>query len=98
MRVNFAVWSVANDQDDLIWYSGNKESSTIWKRQMSAIATIKQQGRIMFMYMELLMDADKFGKLRLKFQTQKGREVRNYNESKGSFDVIVKQYFFKIRG
>ena len=22
--VNFAVWSVANDQDDLIWYSGNQ--------------------------------------------------------------------------
>ena len=40
----------------LIWYSGNKESANVWTADVS-ISSHKRQGRIMFMYMELLMDS-----------------------------------------
>lgn len=89
--VNFAVWSVANDQDDLIWYSGNKESANVWTADVS-ISSHKTAGTYnVHVYGVVNGQQINLGQTTFEVSNPKGKtEVRNYNSVKGSFDVIVK--------
>ena len=89
--VNFAVWSVANDQDDLIWYSGNKESANVWTADVS-ISSHKTAGTYnVHVYGVVNGQQINLGQTTFEVSSPKGKtEVRNYNSVKGSFDVIVK--------
>ena len=77
--VNFAVWSVANDQDDLIWYSGNKESANVWTADVS-ISSHKTAGTY---------NVHVYGVVNGQ-QINLGQTTFEVSSPKGSFDVIVK--------
>lgn len=89
--VNFAVWSVANDQDDLIWYSGNKESANVWTADVS-ISSHKTAGTYnVHVYGVVNGQQINLGQTTFEVSSPKGKaEVKNYNAVKGTFDVIVK--------
>lgn len=88
--VSFAVWSNANGQDDLIWYQGTRKDSATWNTEI-AISNHKTAGTYnVHVYgivngAQILLAANTF-----EISSPKSSvEVKNYNESKGTFDIIV---------
>ena len=55
--VTCSVELLQNDQDDLIWYSGQQRKCKCMDLADVSISSHKTQGRIMSMHMELLMDS-----------------------------------------
>ena len=89
-QVRFAVWSDVNGQDDLIWYDAKKKSST-WSTEIS-IANHKTAGVYnVHVYSTVGKKQTLIGNTTFKVSSPTGTlEVKNYSESKGSFEVILK--------
>ena len=89
-QVRFAVWSDVNGQDDLIWYDAKKKSST-WSTEIS-IANHKTAGVYnVHVYSTVGKKQTLIGNTTFEVSSPTGTlEVKNYSESKGSFEVILK--------
>jgi len=91
--VDFAVWSESDGQDDLIWYSGSKNSSGVWSTTVP-INKHKTAGR----YIVHVYATPNSGKQRAVGTTTFTVDgpslgsvtVQNVNATAGTFDVIVK--------
>ena len=88
--VSFAVWSDVNGQDDLIWYDSKKAGST-WSKEI-AIADHKTAGIYNVHVYTMVGKKQQFiGSTTFEVSTPSGKlQIENYNQSKGSFDVILK--------
>ncbi len=89
--VQFAVWSEKGGQDDLIWYTGNKNSLGEW----TAIADIgkhKTAGIYHVHVYATLVDGTVRGVGGETFEVASpgmDTAIENYAENKGTFDVVI---------
>ena len=89
--VKFAVWSDVNGQDDLIWYQGTRKNSDTWNTEIE-ISSHKTAGIYNVHVYGMIDGVQKFiGESTFEISSPKATvEVKNYNEAKGTFDIIVK--------
>ncbi len=89
--VQFAVWSEERGQDDLVWYSGSKNSLGEW----TAIADIKRHktaGKYNVHVYATLMNGMLKGVGTTTFNIENPNmtvSLKNYNENKGTFEVVA---------
>mgnify|MGYP002936244477 FL=1 len=89
-QVRFAVWSDVNGQDDLIWYDAKKKSST-WSTEISIVNHKTAGVYNVHVYSTVGKKQTLIGNTTFKVSSPTGTlEVKNYSESKGSFEVILK--------
>jgi len=92
-NVKFAVWSAADGQDDLAWYSGSQESQGNWSYNVS-ISKHKTAGT----YYVHVYATNSSGSLQFLGNTTfvvdgpslNSVSVQNLNSTEGTFDIIVK--------
>ena len=89
--VQYAVWSEANGQDDLIWYNGQKINSELWQTKVD-ISRHHTSGRYR-VDVYATINAVQRGVGSTTFTVTNPSvstfKIENYNQSAGTFDVIV---------
>ena len=91
-NVMFATWSEKDGQDDLIWYSGSRNSAGEW----TAVADITKHrtaGKYKVDVYAIMSDGNMRGIGSISFevtQPSMKAEIENYQENQGTFDVVVK--------
>ena len=91
-KVQFAVWSEKNGQDDLIWYDGSEKQKSIWTAMVD-IMKHKTAGGYQVHAYAVTSDGNSYflGKTTFKVtEPQMEVEVTNYQAEEGQFDVIIK--------
>ena len=90
--VSFAVWSEANGQDDLIWYSGSQNSNGAWI-STADIKNHKTPGRYnVHVYATAQNGSQKFigaTTFTVTANSMQSIVVKNYNQNAGTFDVVI---------
>ncbi len=91
-EVRFAVWSDLNGQDDLVWYSGQKQEDEGWTAYVNLL-NHREGGSYQvhtYVYYEdgsnELINCTSFG---VSVPFAEGIKIENKNESQGTFDVRV---------
>lgn len=94
--VSFATWSEKNTQDDLIWYTGNKASEGVWRAEVS-IVNHRTAGKYEVHAYGVVNGQQVFLGNTTFYVSEPSAEVEitNYNESQGSFDVIIRNVVSK---
>lgn len=91
-KVEFAIWSEKNGQDDLKWYTASKESATTWNATV-AVSNHKTYGSYLVHSYVTMTDGTKIFTGTAAFHvtqpTVKGVSVENYNKNAGTFDVVI---------
>lgn len=89
-KVQFATWSEENGQDDIIWYDGKKNSSGSWSAT-AQISKHKSAGVYQVHVYAIIGGKQKFvGNTTFVVSKQSGTvKVENYNQSKGTFDIVI---------
>ncbi len=91
-RVSFAVWSVNGGQDDIVWYSGTKDSNGDWNAT-AAISNHKTAGTYnVHVYGVTTAGVQKFignTKFEVSPVSVGTLRIENFNQNVGSFDVVV---------
>ena len=91
-RVQFAVWSEKDGQDDLIWYEGYENQKNLWVATAD-ITKHKTAGEYQVHAYAVTSDGKShfLGKTTFEVtEPQMNVEVTNYQAEEGQFDVIIK--------
>ena len=91
-RIQFAVWSEKNGQDDLVWYEGSKESSGEWTATANIARNHKTAGGYQVHVYATTADGKRYFLGKNTFDVTEASmsvSVENYQKEKGTFDVVV---------
>ena len=89
--VQFATWSVEGGQDDIIWYGGSRNSAGEWTATAD-IRKHKTAGTYNVHVYATMTDGSMRFLSSTTFEVSSPKvtaEIRNYDEGKGTFDVVV---------
>lgn len=90
-NVMFAVWSTEGGQDDLVWYTGYRNSDGNWETNVK-IKDHKSSGKYEVGIYAVLADGTMRGLKSMTFNVDAPTfdvSIQNYQVNKGTFDVIV---------
>ena len=92
VAVNFAVWSVENGQDDIIWYNGSQKTSGEWTATAN-IQKHKTAGDYNVHVYATLSDGTQLFLDSTNFEIENptvSASISNYDKDLGTFDIIIK--------
>lgn len=91
-KVEFPTWSEENDQDDIVWYSAKQTSSGVWEATVP-ITSHKSTGTYhVHAYATINSKAQKMlcaSTFTVSKPTISSVKVQNYDETAGTFDVVI---------
>ena len=91
-RVQFAVWSEKNGQDDLVWYEGSKETAGQWTATADITKNHKTSGKYQVHVYAITADGSSHFLGKTTFEVTEPSmsvSVENYQKDKGTFDVVI---------
>ena len=91
-RVQFAVWSEKNGQDDLVWYEGSKGTSGQWTATADIAKNHKISGKYQVHVYAVTTDGSSHFLGKTTFEVTEPSmsvSVENYQKNKGTFDVVI---------
>ena len=92
-RVQFAVWSEKNGQDDLVWYEGKKDASDQWISTVDIAKNHRTSGKYqVHVYVVTAEGKRQFLDKETFYVTEPSMSVsvENYQKDKGVFDVVIR--------